>query len=65
MQAASGESDNKLTSVNSAALIAAAGQVQATLAPELERHIRDGFGAGVDGKDRFDTVVGLIGRCMC
>jgi len=31
------------------------------LSAELAGEIEDGFGARVDGEDRFDAVVGLIG----
>jgi hypothetical protein len=43
------------------ALIAAAREMGAALAPDLERQLRDGFGVREDGEDRFDASVGALG----
>jgi hypothetical protein len=42
-------------------LVAAAGELEVELAPELRAQIDDGFGKRPDGEDRFDATVGLLG----
>lgn len=46
---------------NAVPLIAQAEAAGTALDPDLSGTIRDGFGAGRDGEDRFDAVVGLLG----
>lgn len=46
---------------NAQALLRWAGDVAIDLQPGLRAAIVDGFGAGSDGEDRFDAVVGLFG----
>ncbi|MCA9877231.1 MAG: hypothetical protein KC442_05605 [Thermomicrobiales bacterium] len=46
---------------NAQALLAWAMTREVSLAPALVAAISDGFGAGPDGEDRFDAVVGLFG----
>ena len=42
-------------------LVAAAGELDVELAPELQAQIEDGFGKRPDGEDRFDATAGLLG----
>jgi len=46
---------------NAARLFAWARSAGVALAPSLRKAIASGFGAGADGEDRFDAVVGLCG----
>jgi hypothetical protein len=57
----SGKRVQKERAAQAAALLAAARAMGAALEPELERQLRDGFGARADGEDRFDACVGLLG----
>jgi hypothetical protein len=44
-----------------ASLLAAARQLDVDVEPAARTEIEAGFGAGADGEDRFDAVVGLLG----
>jgi hypothetical protein len=46
---------------NAPALITWSQSAGVHLAADLNAAIRDGFGSGADGEDRFDAVVGLFG----
>lgn len=43
------------------ALAEGARDLGARLAPPVATAVRDGFGPGADGEDRFDALVGLLG----
>ena len=45
-------------------LLAAADRAGLTPAAELEAFVQDGFGAGREGENAFDSVVGLIGMLL-
>jgi hypothetical protein len=46
---------------NATTLIAWAGKAGVALSPALQTAILEGFGADLEGEDRFDAVVGLFG----
>ncbi len=45
-------------------LLAGVKRLGVTPEPAAQAEIEDGFGAGADGEDRFDAVVGLLGMLL-
>jgi hypothetical protein len=57
----SGKRSQRDRLANASRLLDWADRANVLVAPNLEAALRDGFGASLDGEDRFDAVVGLFG----